>query len=134
MGMHRQALCGSGREDRKMKKTAVLHRLETEPGSGGRCSSGIALLCLCFLSATGISAQNSKPTFTTFNAPGAGTGASQGTFAYQISNERFTVGQYSDAGSVNHGYVRAPDGDITTFEAPGAGILANQGTTPNGIN
>ncbi len=75
-----------------------------------------------------------NPTFTTFNAPGAGTGARQGTFAYQINNERFIVGQYTDAGTVNHGYVRAPDGDITTFEAPGAGTLANQGTTPNGID
>jgi hypothetical protein len=31
---------------------------------------------------------------------------------------------------VNHGYVRAADGDITTFDVPVAGTGAGQGTIP----
>jgi hypothetical protein len=39
---------------------------------------------------------------------------------------------------VNHGFVRAPNGDITTFDVPGAGTGSGQGTfgvgiTPAGI-
>ena len=43
-------------------------------------------------------------------------------------------GFYTDASSVNHGFVRDKHGGLTTFDAPGAGTLIGQGTfagTPN---
>ena len=53
-----------------------------------------AVLCLCLLFAVATSAQQqeitrsgpgSQPTFTTFEAPGAGRGASQGTIPFSIN-------------------------------------------------
>jgi hypothetical protein len=76
-------------------------------------------------------------TITTFDAPGAGTGQFQGTFAYNINPAGAIAGQYLDANNVYHGYVRAPDGAITTFDAPDAGTGAFQGTltaTIGGLN
>lgn len=69
-------------------------------------------------------------TITTFDAPGAGTGQFQGTFAYNINPAGAIAGQYLDANNVYHGYVRAPDGAITTFDAPDAGTGAFQGRLP----
>jgi hypothetical protein len=70
-------------------------------------------------------------TFTTFDAPGAGTGPGQGTFTGSvdcINPAGAMAGTYSDASNVAHGYVRASDGTITTFDVPGAG------TNVSGIN
>ena len=74
-----------------------------------------------------------KPKFTKFDAPGAGTGAGQGTFPSGINNQG-TIGWYVDTNNVNHGFLRTPDGTITTFDAPGAGTGAGQGTMPQGMN
>ena len=74
---------------------------------------------------------------TTFDVPGAGTGANQGT--YMASQEGLgeagaIAGWYIDSNSVNHGYLRGPDGTITALDAPGAGTGADQGTLAYGIN
>ena len=71
---------------------------------------------------------------TAFDAPGAGTGAFQGTLPGGINDAGTIDGSYSDASDVNHGFVRAPDGTITTFDVPGAGTGAFQGTIPANIN
>lgn len=70
----------------------------------------------------------------TFDAPGAGKGAGQGTFAYSIDDWGVVTGSYIDASGVNHGYVREPGGLVTTFDAPGAGTSSGQGTSPEGVN
>ena len=78
----------------------------------------------------------SDGTFTTFDAPGAGTGAGQGTFAGDINPSGTIAGFYIDASGVNHGFVGTPSAFIT-FEAPGAGTGPGQGTlvaTVSGIN
>ncbi len=67
-------------------------------------------------------------TITTFDAPGAGTGAGQGTFSEGISSAGTTFGYYIDARGVAHGFVRNKNGDFLTFSAPGAGTAAGQGT------
>src|SRR5208337_755816 len=61
-----------------------------------------------------------KAKFITIEAPGAGKGSGQGTAALQISPSGVIVGQYSDANSVFHGYVRASDGTYTKFDPPGS--------------
>jgi hypothetical protein len=59
--------------------------------------------------------------FTTFDAPGAGTGAGQGTVAFGMNAECEITGYYVDATNVGHGFLRSPDGMFTTFDARGAG-------------
>jgi len=83
-----------------------------------------------------VRAPNGK--ITTFNAPGAGTAAGEGTTAYAINPRGAITGYFADANMADHGFVRAPDGKITTFDAPGAGTAAGEGTvgasiSPNGL-
>jgi hypothetical protein len=96
----------------------------------------------------GLSATAQWPTIITFDAPGAGTAAGQGTQAPGINPAGAITGFYSDSKNVMHGFLRAPDGTITTFDAPGAGsetvagflgtvvagFLGGQGTYPISIN
>lgn len=71
-------------------------------------------------------------TLKTFDVPGAGTGSYQGTgcpgCALGFNQLGATAGTYIDENSVQHGFVRSPDGKFTTFEAPGAGTDSFQGT------
>ena len=76
-------------------------------------------------------------TFTAFDAPRAGTGFRQGrniSTGFGLNPGEMVTGWVIDASSVNHGYVRAPDGTFTTFDAPSAGTSAGQGTVAFGIN
>jgi hypothetical protein len=69
--------------------------------------------------------------FTTFEAPGADTGAYNGTSPAAINDLGVITGSYTDANSVSDGFLRSPDGKFTTFNVPGAG---GYGTTPIAIN
>ena len=70
--------------------------------------------------------------FSTFEAPGAGTGAFQGTLGLAINSEGDVTGYYLDTNNVAHGFLRDRDrGTIITFDAPGAGPF---GTVPQAIN
>src|SRR2546426_2696756 len=92
-------------------------------------------LALCGLG-LGLSSTARAATFTTFDAPGAGTGFGQGTFAASINPAGAITGYYLDANGVFHGFLRAPDGSVTTLDAPGAGAGTDlrQGTFPKSIN
>ena len=74
------------------------------------------------------------PTFTTFEAPGAGTGLLQGTTGLGINAAGDIAGIFVSAPNVStpnlaHGFLRtAATGTITPFDAPGAGTAKNQGT------
>ena len=105
--------------------TARLTRVT--PHKGARC----VLLCALAMS---VSASAKEPTITTFDAPGAGTSAGQGTLAFDITPAGAIVRYYADASSVFHGFLRAKDGTLTTFDAPGAGSGAGQGTLAFVIN
>jgi hypothetical protein len=65
----------------------------------------------------------------TFDIPGAGTGAGQGTLPIGIVQGEWVSGSYVDASGVYHGFLRAPDGAITKFDVPGMGTGAGQGVT-----
>jgi hypothetical protein len=67
-------------------------------------------------------------TITAFDAPAAGTGIDQGTFAYGVDDAGSITGTYLDAGNTYHGFVRTADGVITTFGATGGGTGPTQGT------
>jgi hypothetical protein len=44
------------------------------------------------------------------------------------------TGSFNDGYTINHGFLRSPDGTLITFDAPGAGTGFNQGTVPLGIS
>ncbi len=67
---------------------------------------------------------------TTVDAPGAGTGAGQGTQAENINSMGTIVGNYLDTSGVNHGFLRGARGAFATFDAPHAGTGPGEGTTP----
>jgi len=73
-------------------------------------------------------------TITTFDAPGAGIGSGQGTFAVGINPAGTIVGISQDNNGVYHGLLRTADGKITIFDIKGAGTGAGQGTQGEGIN
>ena len=76
--------------------------------------------------------RNAEGKLKTFDVPSAGTGSYQGTGCpgcfLGLNQLGAIAGIYSDANSVNHGFLRSPDGKLTTFDAPGAGTGAFQGT------
>ena len=47
-------------------------------------------------------------TFTTFDAPGAGTGPGQGTVALSNNPAGAITGYYTDGNNVSHGFLRIP--------------------------
>jgi hypothetical protein len=87
--------------------------------AGALVNRKVALaLCLAvwFLGPS-FSANAQEGTFVTFDAPGAGTGAGQGTVPLAIDPAGTITGFYTDAATgTNRGFVRAPDGAITTFD------------------
>jgi hypothetical protein len=74
-----------------------------------------------------------QPTFTSFDAPGAGTGPGQGTQPFAINPSGLITGFFFDGGDAFHGFLRDRNGFITTFDAPNAGTGAGQGTSPFSI-
>jgi hypothetical protein len=80
------------------------------------------------LIALAISIPLSAQTITTFDAPGAGTGAFQGTFPFSVDPSGTIIGRTRDAGDVRHGFIRSRQGSYTIFDAPGAGTASGQGT------
>jgi hypothetical protein len=87
----------------------------------------------------------SGPTYTSYDAPNAGTSASAfagignvlpGSGGIGINDSGIVAGAYMDANSVAHGFVRAASGTISSFDAPGAGTGSGgyQGTAGISIN
>ena len=55
-----------------------------------------------------ITVQGYAQKYTTFNVPGAGAGAQQGTMSIGVNARGSIVGQYMDAKNVYHGFLRSP--------------------------
>lgn len=70
--------------------------------------------------------EHGQPHVISFDAPNA-----QGTIGVAINGSGVVVGFYSDANSLNHGFLRYPDGHVTTFDPPEA---AGYGTLALAIN
>ncbi len=123
------------------KPTRMLFVPKWDPRPIGRRIVRIKVLCLCLLFAVGTPAQQetagiangSKPTLTTFEAPGAGKGMRQGTVPVSINTAGVVTGFDLDANNLRHGFVRVND-KISIFEAGGAGKGFHQGTFPFSIN
>ena len=78
--------------------------------------------------------RTAKGNIITFDVPGAGTGAIQGTVPLSLNPERAVAGFYLDVNSAFHGFLRSPRGKLTTFDVPGGGAGFFQGTYPVSIN
>jgi hypothetical protein len=102
----------------------------------------LALGLCCFLGAAacgggsgaGQGQNPPPPTFTTIDAPGAGTASLEGTIALRINASGQVAGYFIDSNGAAHGFIRNSDGSITTFDPPGAGTTQNLGTVAEGIN
>jgi hypothetical protein len=73
-------------------------------------------------------------TFTTFDAPGAGTGSFQGTGCSSdcpvgLNDWGLITGSYWDSNNVQHGYLRTPAGTFVTIDPPGSAW-----TQPENVN
>jgi hypothetical protein len=73
---------------------------------------------------------NAVGAFKTFDVPGSGTSANQGTFPSSIASDGTITGSYVDTNFTGHGFLRTSNGAITTFDVPGA----VNGTFPSSIN
>jgi hypothetical protein len=70
----------------------------------------------------------------TFDAPGAGADAGQGTVPRGINSNGEITGEYYDEYSAVHGFLRKADGSIKTFDVPGASKADGQGTFSESVN
>jgi hypothetical protein len=89
------------------------------------------LATAALLAATG--AQAAQP-FRTFDIPGAGIGAGQGTLPMAINSKNVITGEYTADDGTSHGFFGLATGTMTTFDAPGAGTGSGVGTFPAAIN
>ncbi len=99
------------------------------------------VLCLLMLGCGGSSGNGNQggnpspqPAFTTIDAPGAGTVASEGTFGVGISTQGDVIGNFIDSNGVVHGFIRDASGTITTVDAAGAATAQGSGTEVWGMN
>ena len=78
------------------------------------------------LVALALSIPMSAQTVITFDAPGAGTGAFQGTYPFNVDPSGTIIGRTIDAGNVRHGFIRSRQGSYTIFDGLGQPVLAVQ--------
>ena len=90
----------------------------------------LAVAILCAAMPAGAKA----PIITTFDVPGAGEAAGQGTLALSTNGRGTTMGYYLDASNMYHAFLRAKNGSTTTIDVPGAGTAVFQGTVAFGLN
>src|SRR5438034_11462224 len=82
-------------------------------------------LVLCMLGlGLSVNASGTTTTITTFDAPGAGTAAGQGTIAFAINLSGAIAGFTRDANNARHGFLRSLYGTFTLFDLPNAAISA----------
>jgi hypothetical protein len=100
-----------------------------------RISILLLILLICLVMAAWPQAQPQwwQQKIITFDAPGAGTGAGQGTQPNAVNSAGVVTGWYLDDNNVWYGFLRTPDGKIITFSAPGAGTGTYQGSGGWGI-
>lgn len=89
----------------------------------------LGLLGLVCLAAVSVAA--SAQTYIEFNALGAGTAPTQGTFPLSINTDGVIAGDFSDASNVYHGSVGTAGGTITSFDVSKAyATAADTSTAP----
>jgi uncharacterized membrane protein len=77
--------------------------------------------------------RTSDGTFALIDPTGNPSGI-QEVLPYGVNASGSITGEYIDANSVYHGFLRDPSGNITLLDAPGAGTAAGEGTELGAIN
>lgn len=101
------------------------------------------LLGLACLAAVSVAA--AAQTYTEFNAPGASTAPTRGTFPLSINTDETIAGYYVDGSGFNHGFVGSASGTITSFDVSkafettadsinSAGVIAGHWDDVNAVN
>lgn len=111
-------------------------RLRIAIGAAAPVARRKVVLALCLVLCAlgpGLSANAQQGTFVTFDAPGAGTGSDQGTYAMSMDTAGDITGYYYDTNFVAHGFVRTADGTITTFDPPGSVYTLAHAINPAGV-
>jgi hypothetical protein len=73
-------------------------------------------------------------TFTTVDAPGAGTVTPEGTFGVAIDADGDVAGYFTDSNVAFHGFVENANATEFSIDAPGASTQQGDGTLTEGIN
>src|SRR5690349_6028785 len=89
-----------------------------------RLLTAVFLVLLGLGLALSANAGGKKTIITTFDAPGAGTAAGQGTFANGMNVSNSVVGFIRDANAARHAFLRSADGTFTMFDDPAAGTCS----------
>src|ERR1051325_588379 len=89
-------------------------------------------VCAALVSSAAL-AQNSPPVIT-IDAPGAGTGRAEGTWATAINAAGIIAGYYVDSSGACHGFVRNSDGTYSSFDTPLGTHGAHTCPQPSSIN
>jgi hypothetical protein len=106
-------------------------------------TAAAAIVVCAQLSCGGGSSSNSggggggapQKTFTTIDAPNAGTASEQGTFIEDINAAGDAAGFYTDSSGAYHGFIRSSAGELTIIDVPAAGSGApGLGTTISSID
>ena len=101
----------------------------------GRSWDPTLTMATCFTATSAFRAAVRPAPSATFNAPGAGTAAGQGTITFSINLFGVIAGYYIDANNVAHGFVTAaPFKNFITLTEPDAGQGAGQGTFAGNVN
>jgi hypothetical protein len=75
------------------------------------------------------------PTFTTIDAPGAGTSAGLGTFVQDINADGDIAGYFTQTPvDLGHAFLRSAARAVTVLDVPGQGTQSRQGATAQRIN
>ena len=94
----------------------------------------ITLMMFAFLMLAASSIPAMAQSFTTFDAPGAGTGSGLGTLPISINSKGAITGLTRDDNAVRHGFLRDKHGNFTIFDDPNAGTGSGEGTRGYSIN
>lgn len=98
------------------------------------CAFSVCLLAVGCGTGSDTTLRNPQPTFTTIDAPGAGTQAGQGTTVTGINASGDVVGSFQDSSGELNGFLRTPDGKFTVFNVPSGGIPASAPTLVTAVN
>lgn len=101
-----------------MFASAPIFRLITLSMAGLILSTSLGML------SKRVEAQSSA-SFTSFDAPNAGTSSYQGTFALAIDASGDVAGAYLDKHDIEHAFLRSASGSITTIDAPNTGTKSS---------
>ena len=94
--------------------------MQVHSKTGQKSRSLMFFFAITLIALLAITVQANAQKYITFNVPGAGPGAQQGTWSIGVNARGSIVGQYIDLNGVYHGFLRRPNGKFAKFDPPGS--------------